>query len=372
MAIEVFCRYPTGATNAAERRILRRAVEILEEKRHSAVVLCDFFCGAQQIDLLVATEITTLVLQVKSYRHAVKGSTNSASWVNPATGESLPNGYTQATNQMLSLKDMLRERSAVDPGFARAAILFEQGIPVGSSLPRSDFRVQVCGPESLEALLLTHTSERSSRVPWSMEQLRGYAVDERMARLSVETLTTSPSPRSIPLPTQAGFDRLRSVDDTGNVIDVPARAVVSAGGSPPFEHAVIKQPAARPSNLPQRKKHLQRYLSAIATGVVVCLWWVSSHWSRIEPGATITSNAPSKAPSSHHPAKPNVHRAHMANAPQKLPAPSSPVVPAVVTTPDLQTPMSKQNIAPLPPCPEGIDRIGCVPSSDTLARLSGR
>ncbi|QRR05589.1 NERD domain-containing protein [Burkholderia sp. MS455] len=74
MTVEIFCRYSKGAKNAAERRVLQRVVEILEINEHPAVVLCDFYCGGQQIDLLVGTEITTLVLQVKSYRHAVSGS----------------------------------------------------------------------------------------------------------------------------------------------------------------------------------------------------------------------------------------------------------------------------------------------------------
>ncbi|MFM0097118.1 nuclease-related domain-containing protein [Paraburkholderia nemoris] len=226
MAIEAFCRYPTGATNAAERRVLWRAAEILEQNHHSAVILCDFFCGAQQIDLLIATEITTLLLQVKNYRHAKAPSTNSASWMNPATGESLPNAYTQATNQMLTLKDMLRDRSGIDPGFARAAILFERGIPAGSSLPRSDFRVQIRGAETLEGLLLTHTSERSSRRPWDLAQLRGYAIEERMARLAHDALRKPAQPKLIHFGTQTS-SRPSSIDATVMVIDVSVRSASS-------------------------------------------------------------------------------------------------------------------------------------------------
>ncbi|WP_157646187.1 NERD domain-containing protein [Burkholderia ubonensis] len=92
MTVEIFCRYSKGAKNAAERRVLQRVVEILEIYEHPAVVLCDFYCGGQQIDLLVGTDITTLVLQVKGYRHAVSGSINSENWFNPETGEPLPRG----------------------------------------------------------------------------------------------------------------------------------------------------------------------------------------------------------------------------------------------------------------------------------------
>lgn len=370
MAIEAFCRYPTGATNAAERRVLWRATEILEQNRHPAVILCDFFCGAQQIDMLIATEITTLVLQVKNYRHAIEGSTNSASWINPATGESLPNAYTQATNQMLALKDMLRGRSGIDPGFARAAILFEQGIPHGSSLPRSDFRVQICGAEALEALLLTHTSEHSSRRPWDLEQLRGYAVEERMAKLSDDALRKPAQPKPIHLATQTS-SRPGSIFGMAKVTDVSVRSAPSTLPPRVVEQPALDWPPTAVPVRPQRTRRVQR-CAIVLVAAGVCFWWLPAHWPSTSPGATDVSTAPSITSSSHHPTDTKRHRDHMAYASRKLPASTSPVVPAVVNTPDVQPLTATPNVAPLPPCPAGIDRIGCTPSSETLARLSGQ
>lgn len=110
---------------------------------------------------------------------AVEGTTNGASWRNAVSGETLPNGYTQATDQILALKDMLRERIGRDPGFGRASVLFERRIPVGSSLPRSDFRVQICDQSGREELLLTPTSARSPRTPLNLAVLREYAIQDR-------------------------------------------------------------------------------------------------------------------------------------------------------------------------------------------------
>lgn len=370
MAIEAFCRYPTGATNAAERRVLWRAAEILEQNHHSAVILCDFFCGAQQIDLLIATEITTLLLQVKNYRHAIAGSTNSASWMNPASGESLPNAYTQATNQMLALKDMLRDRSGIDPGFARAAILFERGIPAGSSLPRSDFRVQICGAEALEGLLLTHTSECSSRRPWDLAQLRGYAIEERMARLADDALRKPVQPKLIHLAAQTS-SRPCSIDATVKVMDLSVRSASSTLTPRVVAQPTLDRPPMAVPVRPQRTRRVRRYAMAlVAAGV--CFWWLPSHLPSSRLGATAASGAPSLTSSSHHPTETKRHRDHMAYASRRLPASASPVAPAVVNTPDVQPLTAMPNVAPLPRCPAGIDRIGCTPSSETLARLSGQ
>ena len=370
MAIEVFCRYTMGATNAAERRVLWKAVDILERNQQSAVILCDFFCGSQQIDLLVATDLTTLVLQVKSYRHAVEGTTNSASWRNPATGECRPNAYTQAIDQMHALKDMLREQSGRDPGFARAAVLFEQGIPAGSSLPRNDFRVHICDLDGLEALLLTPTSERSSRVPWDLALLREYATRERMARLPDFALRKSASARNA-LPSPQVAAKPGSVETANDVIDVQARTelpdvtFLSAGQPTP---AWTRTPAAAQS---RRSRHIRRGLSGlVAILVVTGLGWFGRPAPR--PAGTAPSTVQSPAPIPHS-AEPKRHRDRTAYATHKPPVPPLQIAPAATASADMHapTPSVMTSAPPLPPCPDGIDRLGCTPSAQTLARLRG-
>ncbi|WP_114815016.1 nuclease-related domain-containing protein [Paraburkholderia kururiensis] len=366
MAIDVFCRYTNGATNAAERRVLVRAIEILQQNTHSAVVLCDFLCGSQQIDLLIATEITTLVLQVKSYRHAVEGGTNSAHWTNPATGESLPNAYTQTTDQMLALKDMLRKETGEDPGFARAVVLFEPGIPVGSSLPRSDFRVQICGIEELEALLLTHTSEHSGRKPWNRDALRSYAVAQGMARLS-HTTGQKPAMRgdaARPLrPVAPPVFPDRAAD--------PARAPVRAEGP-----VATPRPAALPGPTPSRtyvtartakRRHIGRYvLTSIAIGAGFLWLYHRSAPTRAEkPAVSTSAYAPSQRTT-----EPKHRRKRETYAGTQRAAPASSVASAKLGAPSVAVVAVQPVASPPPPCPEGIDRLGCTPSSATLSRLN--
>ena len=367
MAIEVFCRYATGATNAAERRVLWRVVEILERNRHSAVVVCDFFCGGQQIDLLVASETTTLVLQVKSYHHPAEGTANSAFWRNPATGETLPNAYTQATNQMLSLKDMVRARAGVDPGFARAVVLFEQGIPVGSSLPPSDFRVQICDMEGLEALLLTHTSERSGRVPWDQGLIRSYAIEEGMARLPETALRKPPIRATAPSSSQY-FARSAATDRSVNVVEVPARVLPVVVTARHVEQPVQTWSHTHASTHPRRLRK-RRWQAAAVVAVSLSLGWL--YRPTPKPVSSIVSTSSTRAPL-HGAAESKRHRSHMQYASRKSPGSSSPPEPTGFAAAPVETPVIMQNAAPLPPCPAGIDRLGCTASSETLARLSGR
>jgi hypothetical protein len=368
MAIEVFCRYANGATNAAERRVLQNTVEILEQNRHSAVILSDFFCGSQQIDLLVATEITTLVLQVKHYRHAVEGSANSAFWTNPATGEAMPNAYTQATNQMLALKDMLRSRTGADPGFARAIVLFEQGIPIGSSLPRSDFRVQICGSDRLEGLLLTSTSEHSARVPWDLDALRSYALGERMARLSEASLQRSAIRPGVTQPPRPP-GQPQYVERTAHVIEVPVREVPPVANPRPIEQFAPRLLPEHAPTRPRQPRRTGRYLLALMATSVGLGW----HYHRPAPMHTESTmaNIPPHA-SMHRAPEPRRRRSHEARASAKpfasAPAATSAALVAAPVQPVFVPPVA----SPPPPCPAGIDRLGCTPSSETLARLRGQ
>jgi hypothetical protein len=366
MAIEVFCRYPTGATNAGERRVLWRAVDILERHRQSAVILCDFLCGSQQIDLLIATELTTLVLQVKSYRHAVEGTANSAFWKNPATGERLPNAYTQVTNQMLALKDMLRLRSGSDPGFARAVVLFEQGLRIDSSLPPNDFRVHICDLNELEALLLTHTSERSSRVPWDQAPLREFAIKEGMAKLPDSALRKPVSARSA-VPSSPVTGRVDLIEKTNNLIDVQARTEDAKPTSLSIAPMTVARTSAHAAARSRQSRFIRRGLSGfVAILVVAGLGWFSRPAPR--PAQTASANQQSQ---NTHSAERKRHRERMVFATNKSLVAPVQIAHATATSADIRAPSMMPGASSLPPCPAGIDRLGCMPSAQTLARLRG-
>ncbi|WP_080438299.1 NERD domain-containing protein [Burkholderia ubonensis] len=366
MTVEIFCRYSKGAKNAAERRVLQRVVEILEIYEHPAVVLCDFYCGGQQIDLLVGTDITTLVLQVKGYRHAVSGSINSENWFNPETGEPLPNAYTQATDQMLALKDMLRARTGTDPGFARAVVVFEQGIPIGSSLPPDDFRVQIVAPEGLGPLLVTPTSERSGRVPWNLAHLRSYAVEERMARLTTDgsTSTERAVRRSVQSSAQAAVRTIPVDSLPTDVIDVPARPLPVTVAPQPPERLAFGPSRSPASSAPHRQRQVRRYVIALLAMGVGIGWFARP---ALDTPTKIVAGA--QSPATSHRAIESKRRRHQASYAGARAIASSPATPAPAVAKSVPAPAIPENGAPLPPCPPGIDRLGCVPSQETLTRL---
>jgi hypothetical protein len=62
--------------HGSDRAVLEHVVRFLSDANQRAIILCNVELGGCQIDLVVALEQLTLVVEAKSYRNAVRGDVN--------------------------------------------------------------------------------------------------------------------------------------------------------------------------------------------------------------------------------------------------------------------------------------------------------
>ena len=108
MSIETYSRLASGPTDAAEQLVFQRVLSIIDRRGEDAVILVNLFHGRHEIDLVVATRTSTLVIEVKGYSQAVEGDINSPSWRTVTTGERRSNAYAKIDSAHMDLKDALR------------------------------------------------------------------------------------------------------------------------------------------------------------------------------------------------------------------------------------------------------------------------
>ena len=99
MTVETFSRLAYGSTDSAEQLVLQRALSILERRGEDAVILVNLLHGRHEIDLVIATQTATLVIEVKGYLQAVEGDINSRDWRTVATGERRSPSPTRERNK---------------------------------------------------------------------------------------------------------------------------------------------------------------------------------------------------------------------------------------------------------------------------------
>ncbi|RKU04272.1 hypothetical protein C7H84_06475 [Burkholderia sp. Nafp2/4-1b] len=333
MTIEVYCGDPEAPPNAAEQRVLARIVDILQRREESAIVLFNVRCEERECDILVSTLVTTLVIEVKHYLQPVAGGLTDAHWTARRTGERWKNPCLQVRHTMHALKDALRRYAGQDPGYPRCAVLFDGGIPPGSEVPRSTDRIAIADDSDLENLLAWPLIERNETRRWPLALLRAWALERGMVPVG-ESLPDSPAPRDV---------QPVVIELTPSFQQAPASLVVQA----------------RPEPQPSRRFKLT--VAALLAISVIGPWC----WSRLHPAATTqTAQRPSKRGAS--PQRHYRHSVAAVKAPT-APSPSAPPIARPVTTTESPPP----SVGPLPPCPTGIDRLGCVPDSATLRQLRG-
>ncbi len=333
MTIEVYCGDPEAPFNAAEQRVLIRIVDILQRREESAIVLFNVRCEERECDILVSTLVTTLVIEVKHYLQPVVGGLSDAHWTARHTGERRKNPCLQVRHTMHALKDTLRRYAGQDPGYPRCAVLFDGGIPRDSEVPRSTDRIAIADDSDLEDLLAWPLMERNETRRWPLALVRAWALERRMVPVG-ESLPDSRAPRDV---------QPVVIELTPSIQQAPASPVVQA----------------RPERRPRR--HFKLTVAALLAMSVIGPWC----WSRLHPATTAqTAQRPNKrgAPPQRH------YRQSVAavKAPA-APSLSAPPIARPVTTIEPLPP----SVGPLPPCPTGIDRLGCVPDSATLRRLRG-
>lgn len=162
-----------STTNRAENACFRRLQRDLEIARIDAVLLRNIIVGPQrrQVDLIVATAKTAVVVEIKGYTHPVSGGVNG-SWLLERDDGNLQrldgsNPYQQALDNRYAVTDSLRATVGSDVRDAVGGMLcFYPAAATGSAIPSSDFKLAIGGYADLIALLMVPRANALSLNRW--------------------------------------------------------------------------------------------------------------------------------------------------------------------------------------------------------------
>lgn len=168
--------YGDAVENAAEAACLRRLRRDLAAQGIAAVLLANLTLGPKQrqIDLIVATEATAVVVELKGYVHAVQGGMNGPWMLELGNRQTRrlgsTNPYQQALANRYAVTDSLGALLGIDSNTAKNAVtgmlcLFPVPI-VGSRIPASDFKLTLGGYADLLGLLAAAKQNPLPLVEW--------------------------------------------------------------------------------------------------------------------------------------------------------------------------------------------------------------
>ncbi|KQN11658.1 NERD domain-containing protein [Sphingomonas sp. Leaf28] len=160
-------------TNAAEAACVRSLKRDLSEAGVDAVILANLTIGPKrrQIDLIVATEATAIVVEVKGYIHAVHGAVDGPWALELDDGSyrelDATNPYRQALENRFAVTDALRGAQGTDlkPAVGGMLCLYPSP-PVGSGIPTGDFKAAIGSYSDLLALLRQPRPDAVSLERW--------------------------------------------------------------------------------------------------------------------------------------------------------------------------------------------------------------
>lgn len=123
---------------------LSEVCTVLSQKGQWAYVFANFHLADRQVDLVVFTEKTTVVIEAKSYSFSVRGGTNGP-WeqFGPYGTRKIRNAYEQAWNVRNALRDEIQRGCQTD-GYPNGLVVITPEIPKGSVLT-SNFKVVIAG-----------------------------------------------------------------------------------------------------------------------------------------------------------------------------------------------------------------------------------
>ncbi len=160
-------------TNAAEAACVRSLKRDLSEAGIDAVILANLTIGPKrrQIDLIVATEATAIVVEVKGYIHAVHGAVDGPWALELDDGSrrelDATNPYRQALENRFAVTDALRGAQGPDLKSAVGGMLcLYPSPPVGSGIPTGDFKAAIGSYSDLLALLRQPRPDAVSLERW--------------------------------------------------------------------------------------------------------------------------------------------------------------------------------------------------------------
>ncbi|OBX18823.1 hypothetical protein A9995_09680 [Erythrobacter sp. QSSC1-22B] len=167
--------------HGSDRMVLAEVVDQLDRLGRPAIVIANLEIG-RQLDLVVALDDLTLVIEAKTYGTAVRGSENGLCWeVQTGSGRWKPTG--NALRQTIAAKYALRDKMAAfhgdGQGYPEAALVYCPTIPSGSAIPRGDFKAAVCALDAVGRLLT-----RQSELHWPLPRWREFAKHLGLTRVN--------------------------------------------------------------------------------------------------------------------------------------------------------------------------------------------
>ena len=186
-AVEIFIGNPVE--HGSERSTLQVIERVLAAENCPAIVFANFSVLSRQIDILVACDGLTLVIEAKTRTRAVRGGENGPWQVHVGSGDwkDFPNPYQQALRAALAIKDAMRACFDGPVPYVSAALVFAPDIPHGSPVYQGDRKVTVMGHDRLRERL-----RRRGRHVWSGARWREFGRHLGLTRVSSISAACSP------------------------------------------------------------------------------------------------------------------------------------------------------------------------------------
>jgi len=176
--------------HASERDVLKLLVDHLSGTDRWSIILANINVGGRQIDFVVATDSTTLVIEAKRFSRLVRGGVNGV-WEMRTCGDAwvrVGNPYLQVLDEKNALRDRMRLIDADIAGYPDACVAITPRLPAGSDVPASDYKVGIVGLEMIPDLL-----NKRSDLRWPRDRWRELAANLHLER--VQSLDAAFSPK---------------------------------------------------------------------------------------------------------------------------------------------------------------------------------
>lgn len=132
---------------------LQAAYATLMQSHCWAQIFANFNVSGRQLDLVIFTETTTLVIEAKGYNQPIRGGMNGL-WEQrgPYGTKKIGNAYGQVLGAKNALRDEMQRVTRVD-GYPNGLVAIVPNIPVGSCVTTGDFKAMVGREQDIAQML---------------------------------------------------------------------------------------------------------------------------------------------------------------------------------------------------------------------------
>lgn len=132
---------------------LKAAYAALMQSHCWAYIFANIKVSGRQLDLVIFTEITTLVIEAKGYTQPIRGDMNGP-WeqFGPYGTKKIGNAYDQVLGAKNALRDEMQCVTRVD-GYPNGLVAIMPTIPVGSCVTLGDFKAAVGSEKNIAQML---------------------------------------------------------------------------------------------------------------------------------------------------------------------------------------------------------------------------